>query len=388
MKKNYSFRNACIFSAILCAISFYAFQNHITLLREADVEKAQIVGCENKRFSQSGSLRKNLTQYTPIAISEQENKAIGSVWFDKDICERVVNTQVDIFVHPIDSSKNRIASFTHFWLFPSLVGMLILLTFSASLAPQLVVFVFMFYFAFGAYQFLSEYQLLGIEGDGALITVGDVSELSLNQCVRERMDKKGLQARTDVKHLVCQDAGITALSSIADLVHLEELYLQGNRLTSLESLPRFMALKRLSVAMTPSLQSVEGIENAPNLIEFQANGSAIEDLGGLEKLTQLETVGLMRNHITDISVFSDLKQIKDVTLSSNKISDISSFSDKPLLFDFQIYGNKVTDISPLYHNQALKIVGIGENGGVPCDQIYRMRMSAPMAKVYGPKACD
>ena len=392
MKKDYSLKSACIFSTFLCLVAYFVLQNHYTLLTQGTLESARIVGCDSKRFSNAGQVRKNRTQYTPIAVSDNQNKAIGSIWYDKDLCEGIINTNVDIYVHPTDSSKNRIASFTHFWLFPSLFGMLILLTLMVAILPKLVGLACVACIGFGAYHAINEYRLFGFGYDSNVQnqeSAGkDISVLSLNQCVRESMDKKNLQTRTEVKYLLCQDAGIEDLSSIADLVNLEEMYLQGNNLKSLESMPAFNKLKRLSVAGMKNLVSLKGVERLPALEELQANKSGVEDLSGVETLKNLRVVGLMQNNINDVSAFSDLSEIEDITISRNHVSDISAFANKPKLIDFQAYGNMISDISPLFGNTSMKIVGVRGKGNVPCAQIDRLRSLIPNARIYGQKECD
>lgn len=222
------------------------------------------------------------------------------------------------------------------------------------------------------------------------VDVADAEALSpLDVCVQDSMEEKGVKERSELKYLLCQGAKIDDLSSLADLVNLEEMYLQDNALISLESVPALEKLRVISVANNKNLTSLKGIEKLVALEELQGNKSAIQDLSGVETLANLKTVGLMMNDIESVDVFASLENLEDVTLNYNNIKDISAFADKSKLREFQIYSNSVHDITSLYNNTKLKIVGVRGKEDIPCEQIAHLKsVLAEGAKVWGPKSCD
>ncbi len=393
MRKNAaSPKGAFILMILIFAASSYLFKDHYGLVMNGELKNATVVGCDSKYFTRTSGgnsmNRRKVMSYTPIAVSESEEKAVGTLWYKKDWCEKFVGRSVQIYVHPEEFSKNRIASFFQFWFLPSVAVAIVFVAFVSIVSTNLSFLAFVLYFLGASGMIVHEFGLLNKFSPEARQVSGDVSELSLNQCVREAMEKEKVSERAQVKRVLCQDAGITDLSSIADLMNLEELYLQGNKLGSLDSVPIFSKLRKISVAGMKSLISLKGIERLPTLEELQGNKSSIEDLSGVEVLKNLKVVGLMQNKIRDVSVFSDLAEIEDITLSYNQISDISAFANKPKLRDFQVYSNMVSNVRPLFDNSAMEVVGIGSKGGTPCAQIVTLRSLLPNARIYGPEECD
>lgn len=393
IKKALSLKTSFIISLIIIGITSFFLENHYTLLTQGELQEAQIVGCDSKTFkhsSGSSSTRRNVTNYTPIAVSQYKEKATGTVWYKKNWCKKAKGNTVQIYVHPTDNDKNRIATFIQFWFIPSAILTVALLITLSAISIPLTRLVFLAYVAIAAVSTIQEFKIIDLQKNKSeQQTTEEISVLSLDQCVRERMEKKNLQNRSQVKYLICQDSGINDLSSIADLTNLEELYLQGNELQSLETIPALTKLKTISVANNKPLTTLKGIEKLSALEELQSNHSNIEDIQDIKNLQNLRIIGLMKNKITDISAFSNLNNIEDATLSYNSITDISALANKPKLKDIQIYGNAVNNITALYQNTSMKIVGIRGKGNVPCNQIRTLRSKLSSdAKVFGQKSCD
>ncbi len=228
---------------------------------------------------------------------------------------------------------------------------------------------------------------VGVEENVEDVEAAPLSAIDI--CVQESMADKGVRERVNLKYLICQGAKIDDLSTLADLVNLEELYLQDNDLTSLETIPELDKLRVISVANNKNLTSLKGIEKPISLEELQANKAGIQDLSGVEALSNLKIVGLMMNDIENVDVFTSLEHLEDVTLNYNNIKDISAFAGKPKLREFQVYSNAVHDVTPLMENIKLKKVGVRGKGDIPCEQIEQLKsVLAEDAKVWGPKSCD
>jgi len=295
-----------------------------------------------------------------------------------------------MFVHPNDPEQNRIHTFVQFWALSLLVLFFPIGFWIGLKSPakgQLFALIF-----FVGFSGVTLWELGVLERYfPRLMTGEDVSSstAALRRCVWAAMAEQEVSERSDVKKLTCMDEGIDDLTSIADLVYLEELYLQGNALTSLEGLANFTRLKTLSVANNKTLTSTRGIEYLVLLEEFQANKCAISDLYGVEQLTELKIVGLMMNDISDVSAFSRLTRLEDVVLNYNRITDISAFANKPHLKKVQFYSNLISDVSPLFGNKALMLIGVNGGEKLRCKQIDELRAHfSAAARIYGPKACN
>lgn len=367
---------------LACLIpTLWLFYERIDLLRHAELQSAIIVKCE-QRSNGSGP------SFTPLAITEQGVKVRGTLWWASHrLCAGSLHKDASVWIHLFDPEQNRINSFFQFWMSPILLAYL-----SAAIAIGLYgrgrglaqVLTVLLLVTVGI-SYVRELHPTSVRPDktGRL----DKSQQVLERCVTARMREKGLADRREVKHLLCQGAGITDLSSIGDLANLEELYLQDNRLSSLDTLPLLPRLKRISVAGN-GMTSLRGIERAPNLQELQANLNRINDLSGVQHLHQLRVVGLMKNRLKGITEFAGLSELQDIVLNYNQVTDITPLANKPALEKLQVYANNVRDITPLYGNVKMTIVGVRGRGNIPCDQVRTLRGKlAPAAKVWGPEGC-
>lgn len=382
----------------------WLFYDRAEIYYNSDMQDAVIVGCASKgaTTSQGSAMsRKNITVYTPIAVSEYEQKAVGGFWLrDKAFCDYQQGRAIQIFVHDTDSERNSINSFMHFWIYAYFVAGF-LTVFLLSRTSYKYAFVFsLLAFAFAAYMVDREIGLMQnfqkVESaspsqekqNEALNSSEDLSVMILNQCIADSIEKYNLSSREEVTYILCSNFAIKDLSSLRGLGSLRELYVSGSQFSSLESLPFLPKLKKLSIASNKNLTRLNGIENAPNLEELQANESAVTDLSGLENLRNLRVLALYNNGIEDVSAVAGLSKLEDVILSQNQISNIAAFADKPDLKKFQIYNNRVDDALVLLENTSLEIIGLRGGGNVPCQQIRALRAALPDAKVYGQKACD
>ena len=121
-------------------------------------------------------------------------------------------------------------------------------------------------------------------------------------------DLTGLEHAINLTVLQCQGStgesvpGITDLTPLADLVQLEELYLEAN---------------------------------------------TISDFTPLAGLTNLRILALDRNHISDISGLSGLTSLEELSLNANDISDVSPLENLTNLRDLHLLYNNIRDITPL-----------------------------------------
>ncbi|MCK4742436.1 MAG: hypothetical protein KAT25_01310 [Sulfuriflexus sp.] len=372
------------------AITFWQFLDRINLLQNGSLETATIVKCDSKWLtstSDNGRKTSN-TVHTPVAITKDGTRVRGSLWWPSSkLCMRTMNREVTVVLHPSDRAQHHIVDFFQFWLFPALALYFSLLLLANRNGPSI------------GKNMLLTFAFIGIVLTNFVIELGtkpeilygsgktDLSAKALDRCISARVVEAGLSSRQAITYLICQNANISDLSSIADLVNLEKLYLQGNALSSLTSLPTLPKLKNISVA-NAKLTSLEGIENAPMLEELQANKNQIKNLRGVETLTNLKVVGMMMNQITRLDEFTQLSQLEEIVLNYNGIQNINPLANKPKLTHLQIYSNNVSDITPLYGNTAMKIVGIRGSGKVPCEQIHEIRKRlASDAKIWGQKDC-
>ena len=369
--------------------------NRLGYVFGSEVKQGQVVKCGSewvkvRHGGQGSTVYRDQVQYMPVVETEDGDKVVGDISVvSRSLCQQMLGKEMAVLVHPDDPDKNKVYSFVQFWFLSSLLfafGGGFLLAFRSPKLSRLVILSYLVavpIVACDEFGVLERYvpQLYGQAGKSH-------SEAALDRCVWASMNEEGVQDRRDLKRLLCQDEEIDDLSAIADLISLEELYLQGNALTSLDGLREFSKLKKLSVAGNKTLKSVSGIEGLIALEEFQANKAGISDLSGMENLKELRIIGLMMNDLSDISPLASLDKLEDVTFNYNKIRDISALGHKPQLRELQIYSNPVADISPLFSNVNMTLVGVTSEA-VPCAQIEQLRsVLSEDVRIYGPKSCE
>jgi len=94
---------------------------------------------------------------------------------------------------------------------------------------------------------------------------------------------------------------------------------------------------------------------------FWAEGRGILNLSGMERCTNLLSLGLQDNNISDISSLAGLTKLTGLNLGSNSISDISSLASLINLSDLSLWSNQVSVISSLASLTNLKTLNLMYN---------------------------
>lgn len=398
-----------ILKIILIFITLFILTDRLLLVFTSKKVDARIIGCHSKWVEVTDSRNsgtREQAQYYPTAQTADGIRVIGSIPIPtKELCGAVISERVSVLLHPTDPSKHAIFSFTQFWAL-SLLGLILpvlvlLILFNRKINRKYVwvftiTFVALVCYDLGILRDVTEEIVEQVDSnnrftqDAQASSVGDPrSKKKLDRCIWASMHKEKVELRRNLRKLLCQNQKITDLSSIDDLISLEELYLQNNHLQSLATLGNFNYLRVISVAGNKAFSSTSGIEKAPNLIEFQANKTKLSNLTGMETLSKLKIIGAMMNNISDISPLTELTALEDITLSYNNIQDISALANKPLLKNLTIYDNPITDISALFSNNQLVIFGFSGKVFSQCEQVDELRANLRKeAKIYAPKHCN
>ncbi len=92
------------------------------------------------------------------------------------------------------------------------------------------------------------------------------------------------------------------------------------------------------------------------------SGEGINEIAGLEYMTNLEKLTLRESNVTDISVISGLRHLKYLDLSSSSIESIQPVSKLENLDMLFLRDNKIADLTPLSQMKKIKILDlIGNN---------------------------
>ena len=137
----------------------------------------------------------------------------------------------------------------------------------------------------------------------------------------------------------------------------ESLGVNPNRITRVD----MRRLERID-AVYKEIESLEGLQHAPNLRLLDLDGNRISDLTPLANLTNLEELGLDRNQVSDISPLAGLINLQVLTIDENRISDLTPLASLRNLEALVMDRNDITDISPLGRLTNLRILKMFYNG--------------------------
>ena len=110
-----------------------------------------------------------------------------------------------------------------------------------------------------------------------------------------------------------------------------------------------VALRRLERldAVDREIESLEGLQHAPNLRLLDLANNRISDLTPLSNLHSLEELGLDGNAVKDISPLAGLTNLLVLTINENLITDVEALRGLTRLRTLTIEHNFITDHSPL-----------------------------------------
>lgn len=370
------------------------FIERVTTYASHDVVDATITDCNSKWTEGSTgtgvntSSRPQVVHY-PVATSETGIKAFGRVFIPEELCENLIGKPVKIVVAGKFASENSIYSFIQYWaigLVFLLIPILFLVSRKSIYLPGTTLI------GYGFVIFILVLIDLSNEKKNEQLGINEnmtPSEKAFAKCIYTVMREKNFKDRSEITRLICQDETITELSAIHDLLNLEQLYIQGASLMTLESLEPLTSLKVLSIGGVKTLSSTKGIGALTKLEELQANSANLYNLVEVEQLVNLKIIALESNKITDIKALTHLSKLESVALNYNNIGSIKPLSNKPELKRLRLHKNNFSSIEWLYDNRTLEFVDVSKGRFQSCKQIkeLRSRLSSD-AVVRGTEACD
>ncbi|MBT3468301.1 MAG: hypothetical protein HN467_03150 [Opitutae bacterium] len=87
----------------------------------------------------------------------------------------------------------------------------------------------------------------------------------------------------------------------------------------------------------------------------------IDDLSGLERLPNLETLSLGQNQISSVTPLAGLEYLTQVDISSNQVADVTALGKIPNLTSLSAGGNQIKSLSGLAELKNLKHLAISDN---------------------------
>jgi len=173
-------------------------------------------------------------------------------------------------------------------------------------------------------------------------------------------------ADLEVLHLYSnqiKDIG-TLVSRRGSKIHLKSLYIQDNRIESVNVLSRFGNLEEISLSKN-NIQDISPLAGLTKLTYLNLSTNQIDDINPLTHLVNLETLYLYSNQITDISSLANLTKLKmnatSLSLRENQIESIEALQGFTNLEKLYLWGNNIQDINPLGNLTKLTYLNLRNN---------------------------
>lgn len=170
---------------------------------------------------------------------------------------------------------------------------------------------------------------------------------------------------------------------------LTKLEIQKTELPNLDFLKFFPNLLDLRIKYVTGLSDISGLQNCPNLKEFELVNSDVvsleditycrgltyfcyyleedykqygkTDFAFLQKLPELEVICITGNRLQDVSVLANLHKVKHLVLEDNPVKTIAPLKDMQSLEQLELEFCGLTCLEDLSEFRALKILFLEGN---------------------------
>ncbi|MEJ9256836.1 leucine-rich repeat domain-containing protein [Bacillus wiedmannii] len=98
-----------------------------------------------------------------------------------------------------------------------------------------------------------------------------------------------------------------------------------------------------------------------SLIVVEAKSKGIQDVTGLEYMTNLETLTLEEVKLENIQFISSLRQLKSLSITYGELNDIGPLAELEHIESLSLRNNKISDLSPLSQMKKIKMLDLNSN---------------------------
>ncbi len=154
---------------------------------------------------------------------------------------------------------------------------------------------------------------------------------------------------------------IRDITPLKNMTRLLSLNLQFNQISDTRPLKGLVELRRLYIDNNPLIDDITGLEDMTQLKYLQLPSPLITDITPLRRLTNLVELYVGNNQVRDIAPLTDMTKLKALQMSNNQISDISPLANLTQLYELGLANNQITDISPLAKLTQLQDLVLAKN---------------------------
>ncbi|MGN4808595.1 leucine-rich repeat domain-containing protein [Bacillus cereus group sp. MYBK108-2] len=124
-----------------------------------------------------------------------------------------------------------------------------------------------------------------------------------------------------------------------------------------------LKVKYLTVveAKSKGIQDVSGLEYMTNLENLMLEEVKLENIQFISKLRKLKSVDITYSELQDIGPLAELEAIESLNLRNNKISDLSPLSQMKKINILDLSSNCIKEIKPLFTLTSLRTLNVANN---------------------------
>lgn len=113
---------------------------------------------------------------------------------------------------------------------------------------------------------------------------------------------------------------IRSLDDLKYFTGLDTLWICGQQLSSLESLPT-LNIERLNISNC-RVASLQGISNLPKLREITTDGCPLSDLGDINRCLQIRSASFIGSNLSDLTIMKPLTRLTEFTVSDCTLDEL------------------------------------------------------------------
>ncbi len=185
-----------------------------------------------------------------------------------------------------------------------------------------------------------------------------LQQLTLQGCRLSRISE--LAPASALTYLDLSGNTIRDISALSGMQQLQELYLQSNAVTDLAPLSGCTALTKLDVSSN-ALTTLSPISTLTGLTWLNAGTNSISELGQIDRLAALTVLKLGNNKLTATGSLSACAKLTELDLSTNQLTDITDLSALNELMHLDFSYNQVTAIPTFAKDCALVSINGSNN---------------------------
>ncbi|MFV8520625.1 leucine-rich repeat domain-containing protein, partial [Bacillus sp. SBS7] len=145
--------------------------------------------------------------------------------------------------------------------------------------------------------------------------------------------------------------------------HINKYNLNRENLNTPITKADLLKVKSLIVveAKSKGIQDVSGLEYMTNVESLMLEEVTLENIQFISKLRQLKSLSITYGELNDIGPLAELEHIESLSLRNNKISDLSPLSQMKKIKLLDLNSNYIKDIKPLFKLTSLKTLTVANN---------------------------